>query len=46
MTPREELAILSAKLKKIKPNTAINVARRRSIMQRIEELQLILGVEG
>ena len=43
MTPQEELATLKAKLRKIRPNSVINIARRNSIIKRIEQLMQILG---
>lgn len=42
MTPREEIEALMAKLRKIKPNSVINMARRSSIIKRIEQLQQII----
>lgn len=44
MTPQEELATLKAKLRKIRPNSVINIARRNSIIKRIEQLQQIIAL--
>lgn len=44
MTPQEEITILTAKLRKIRPNSTINIARRNSIIRRIEQLQQIIAL--